>query len=288
MNDQATELRRQLEYPKTPRHAKTISVVSGKGGVGKSNFALNLSLELINKQKKVLLIDLDVGMGNINILLGLHAEQTIIDMLDNLLPIQDIIEVGPNNLAFISGGSAVTNFFTMNETRRTYFFTQFTKLVSEYDFIIFDIGAGATSESMFFVLASDESIVITTPEPTSITDAYGMIKHIINKRRNMPIYVVMNRCYSQKSGLKSLDKFQQVVAKFLQVEINKLGTLPEDKFVSTAVMQQTPYIILNEKAAISKAIKKVCTNYLTHSTEGNNLQTKNSFVQRLTQFFRER
>src|SRR5690625_7921396 len=110
------------------------------------------------------------------------------------------------------------------------------------------MGAVVTSYRMFCFLASDEWIVLTTPEPTSIKDAYGMIKHIVNKRQNMPIYLVMNRCSSKKIGEHSLQKFQHVITSFLQVETKALGILPEDKMVSTAVTRQTPYIILNEKA----------------------------------------
>src|SRR5690625_476325 len=102
MNDQASNLRRKLADSRESKHAKTISIVSGKGGVGKSNFAVNFSLELLRNNKKVLILDLDVGMGNIDILLGLKAENTIIDMLNNYLSIHDIIERGPKRLSYIS------------------------------------------------------------------------------------------------------------------------------------------------------------------------------------------
>lgn len=288
MNDQAANLRKRLDRSHQKRDtAKTISIVSGKGGVGKSNFAVNFSLELLKKNKKVLLFDLDVGMGNIDILLGLHANQTIVDMIDQRLSIHDIIERGPNGLAYISGGSGLTTFFTMDEPKRKYFFEQYQQLTSTYDYIIFDMGAGATSDSIFFVLASDECIVITTPEPTSITDAYGMIKHIVSHQQDMPIYIIMNRCPSIKVGKRSLERFQHVVTEFLQIEIQQLGMLPEDRIVSTAVMRQTPYVLLNEKLAISKALKKVTDNYVK-DTEKRDDRRSFSFVQRLTQFLRER
>lgn len=287
MNDQAKKLRQQLKETTADKKGKTISIVSGKGGVGKSNFAVNFSLELLQKQKSVLLFDLDVGMGNIDILLGLHAELTVIDMIEKELPISDIIEKGPRGLSYISGGTALTDFFTMDQHNRKYFYEQYQQLINVYDYIIFDMGAGATSDSMFFVLASDECIVITTPEPTSITDAYGMIKHIINNRQNMPIYVVMNRCRSQKNGERSLNKFQQVITNFLHIEIIKLGILPEDKMVSTAVTRQTPYILLNEKLPVSKALIEIVRRYINEG-EGENHLKSISFVQRLTRLLKER
>jgi flagellar biosynthesis protein FlhG len=287
MNDQAENLRQQLNNSMKKKEAKTISIVSGKGGVGKSNFAINFSIELLKREKKVLLFDLDVGMGNIDILLGLHAELTIIDMIEKRLPINDIIEKGPNHLSYISGGTGLTDFFTMDQHERNYFYDQYQQLVTDYDYIIFDMGAGATSDSIFFVLASDESIVITTPEPTSITDAYGMIKHIVNNQRNMPIYVVMNRCPSKRIGKRSLERFGLVVSKFLHVDIKELGQLPDDKMVTTAVMKQTPYILLNEKQPISKALKEVVDYYISCTDEPNHSNTV-SFIQKLTQFLKVR
>lgn len=287
MSDQAEELRHRLQSIKESRSAKTISIVSGKGGVGKSNFALNFALALIRNHKKVILIDLDVGMGNINILLGQHVEYTIIDMLNDSLPIRSVINKGPNNLDFISGGSGVAGLFIMNDEKKTFFMEQYCKLINDYDYIIFDMGAGATTDSIFFVLSSEECVVITTPEPTSITDSYSMIKHIINYQPNMPIYVVMNRCDSDKSGKKSLNKFKEVIQKFLNITIVPLGLIPDDKFVNIAVMKQQPYILLNDKAAVSKAVTLISEHYL----RGNRLSEKpnpSTFVQKLSKFLKVR
>lgn len=287
MSDQANSLRQQLKKSIKRKKGKTISIVSGKGGVGKSNFAVNFSLELLQEQKSVLLFDLDVGMGNIDILLGLSAEYTVIDMIEKELPIRNIIENGPRGLAYISGGTALTDFFTMDQQKRKYFYEQYQQLIDKYDYIIFDMGAGVTSDSLFFVLASDECIVITTPEPTSITDAYGMIKHIINNQQNMPIYVVMNRSRSHKIGERSLNRFKQVISSFLQIDIMKLGILPEDKMVSTAVTRQTPYILLNEKSPVSRALKEIVHHYINEEEVLDHSRPV-SFVQRLTRLLKER
>lgn len=287
MHDQAASLRRQLEISKNPRQARTIAVVSGKGGVGKSNVALNFSLELLNQDKKVLLLDLDVGMGNIDILLGLHSEKSIVDMFTDHLSVHDIIETGPRGLAYVAAGSGLTNLFLMDEEKRDYFYQQYDELVKLYDYIIFDMGAGATNDSLSLILASDECIVVTTPEPTSITDAYGMIKHILNRQGNMSISVIMNRSTSAKSGNQALDRFQRVVAQFLNVEIKKIGILPDDKIVSTAVIRQIPYVLLNDKAAVSKAIKVIVSNYTLYGTDYQQ-QKSTSFVKKLKQFMMER
>ena len=287
MNDQAEGLRRLWNRPENKKRSKTISIISGKGGVGKSNIALNFSLELIKNKKKVLLFDLDVGMGNIDILLGLHAKKTVIDMFQDHLSIHEIIERGPRELSYIAGGSGLNHFFTMNQEKQNYFYEQYHSVMEMYDYIIFDIGAGATKDSLSFVLASDECIVVTTPEPTSITDAYGMIKHVIHHQPDMPIYVIMNRSITLKEGKQSLERLNQVISQFLHIDIDMLGVLPDDSGVSKAVRKQVPFVLLNEKTAISMAVKQVTVNYLSGSKNRNQFRYT-SFVQKLKQLLAER
>lgn len=290
MSDQAEQLRNRLAKDnRNGREGRTISVVSGKGGVGKSNTALNFAIALQEKGKKVLLFDLDVGMGNIDILLGIQTKYTIVDMFTNYMDIHDIIEIGPKGLSYIAGGTGLNDFFTLNQEKVNYFYEQYNKLVKDFDYILFDLGAGATSDSMVFVLASDECIVVTTPEPTSITDAYSMIKFIVKERRNMPISVIMNRSIKQKEGIQALNRFEKVINQFLERDIKKIGILPDDKIVSTAVIRQTPYLLLNEQAAVSRAIRLVVNNYLTDSEELNSkARSPFSFVRKLKQLITER
>lgn len=286
MHDQAASLRRKLALSSDLRQAKTLCIISGKGGVGKSNIALNFSLELINEGKKVLLIDLDVGMGNIDILLGLHAKKSIFDLFHDYESIHDIIELGPKNLGFIAGGSGVSEFFSLDEERKEHFYKQYNDVVQMYDYILFDMGAGVTKESLFFILAADECIVVTTPEPTSIMDAYSAIKFVISSEGEMPISVIMNRSSSQKEGEQSLERFKRVVSQFLQIEIEKLGILPEDKSVSKSVINQTPFVLFNRKSQVSKAMQALTYNYLKNAKEHNMKET--SFIQRLKQLLLER
>lgn len=281
MHDQAERLRNRLSTPK--KQAKTLAIVSGKGGVGKSNTAINFSIELQRSGKKVLLFDLDVGMGNIDILLGNDSRYSIVNLFNDFLSIHDIMESGPKGLSYIAGGSSLNELIHLDQNKLNYFYEQYGLLVNDFDFIIFDLGAGATESSMSFVLASDECIVITTPEPTSITDAYSMIKHIILKQNEMPISVIMNRSTNRKEGERALEKFGQVVSRFLQIDINKMGLLPNDKTVSTAVIRQTPYVLFNEHAPVSKAMKQIVANYLRESNDTNKGKQE-SFIHRLRRF----
>jgi len=287
LNDQAANLRRTLKQSEKQTTTKTISIVSGKGGVGKSNVALNFALELLAKEKKVLLFDLDVGMGNIDILLGLQAKYTIFDMLRQRLSIQDIIERGPKELSYIAGGSGINQLFSMSKNDANYFLNEYEKLEHMYDFIIFDLGAGVSYESMVFIQASDECFVVTTPEPTSITDAYAMIKHIVNVKPKMSIYIVMNRSSTTKSGQNAMEKFQHVIRHFLNIDVHPLGILPDDQLVSTAVIRQKPIILLNKRASISRAIQQM-TDYYLHLLGESDKKSSRSFMQKLKQLFKER
>ncbi|SFA77301.1 flagellar biosynthesis protein FlhG [Lentibacillus halodurans] len=282
IHDQAAKLRRKLGMTQRLREAKTISVVSGKGGVGKSNVALNFSLELLRHGKKVLLFDLDIGMGNVDVLLGLDTHTTIADMFAEQLSVHEIIKTGPRGLAYVSGGSGLNDLLTLDRTMQNYFFQQFEELIYIYDYIIFDMGAGATHDSLSIVAASDEGIVLTTPEPTAITDAYGMIKHIVNHKPDLPLSVIMNRTASAKNGQQALERFHRVIQQFLNKEVRKLGILPDDKTVSTAVIRQIPFVLLNEKAAVSKGIKKIVASYLEDKPEADD-NASISFIQKIKQ-----
>ncbi len=288
MNDQANRLRNHMKQAGNDSHiAKTISFISGKGGVGKSNIAINFAINLSNMKYRVLMIDLDVGMGNIDILLGVQSKHTIVDVLDQRLTLENIVERGPENIAYIAGGSSLTSLFTLSDRHMLYFLSEFDILVQKYDYIIFDMGAGITRESLFFILASDETILITTPEPTSIMDGYSMIKHVSQQAPNMPIHVVMNRSLSLKNGTKALQQFERVVQAFLNRSIVKLAIIPDDRAVQEAVMKQQPFTIIDKNSPAAKAVENMTKTYIS----GKELETtKNplSFIQRMKQLWRER
>ncbi|GAA5415123.1 flagellum site-determining protein YlxH [Paraliobacillus ryukyuensis] len=287
MTDQAANLRKQIQRSQANKHAKTISVVSGKGGVGKSNFSLNFALTLTKRDRKVLLFDLDIGMGNLDILMGLQPKSTIVEMYEKELPIHDIIEVGPNGLSYIAGGSGLTNVFRMDQAKQNYFLQQLDELLFLYDYIIFDMGAGATADTLHYVLASDETIVITTPEPTSMMDAYAMMKHITNYNNKSKLYLVVNQSQTPKDGNQIVKRLQEAMRRFLEMEITPLGILPQDKVVSKAVLNQTPFSIYDSKAKITVALEELVTQYDTGEI---NLHQKgpSTFISKLLKFVKER
>lgn len=264
MYDQATRLRNKFNEYHTP--AKTIAIVSGKGGVGKSNTVLNLSLALQGQGRKVLLFDLDVGMGNIHIMLGRSTNHSIVDLFNKSTPINDMIEKGPKDLSFIAGGSSLNDLVHVGKAQLDYFFEQYERLQDSYDYIFFDMGAGVSEASLPFILAADECMVVTTPEPTAITDAYSMVKHIFRHEPKMPVHVILNRSTNRKEGEKVLGRFTNAVEQFLQQKVKPLGILPNDPVVTEAVIRQMPYILYRERAPISKAIYHMANRFASGGT----------------------
>lgn len=281
MYDQAERLRRQLSFNSS--QAKTIAFASGKGGVGKSNTALNFALELQEHGQSVLLFDLDIGMGNIDILLGTRSKYTIVDFFTDFTPIHSIIESGPKGLSYIAGGASLNDLLQLSDEKLDYFFQQFDMLVHTYDYIIFDLGAGVTSTMLSFITAADECFLITTPEPTAITDAYSLVKQIIIHNNQLPLRLIMNRSRHKKENKQSIERFNNVVEQFLHTKVIQSALLSDDKIVTEAVMQQTPYVLLAPKSTVSKQLKQIVVEFL--SEESNTKQIKKrSFIQKLKQY----
>lgn len=287
MNDQAEGLRKMLHNTTDEAiQTKVISVISGKGGVGKSNFALNFSLELMSTGKKVILFDLDIGMANVDILMGVSSKYTIVDMLEKEISIWNIIEEGPLQLSYVAGGSGLSTMFHLNPSKMSRFSSQIEMLNEKYDYIIFDMGAGATNDSLQFILSANETILVTTTEPTSITDAYAMIKYIHRLDEELPCSLVINRCDSDQEGKVTAKRLQAVAKQFLQKEVPLFGIIPNDKAIIKAVKSQTPFIINDPKSKASKAIKLMVNKY-TGDYSQENKPPFSKFLNKFKRYFKE-
>lgn len=288
MSDQAEQLRRKLmDKPPLSQQAKTIAVVSGKGGVGKSNIALNFSLLLSQRGKKVLLFDLDIGMGNIDILLGISSKYSITKLFEQKVSIFDMIETGPNALHYISGGSGLNQIFQLNQAKLDFFMQQLTQVVKVYDYIIFDMGAGVTKETIQYILTVDECVLVTTPEPTSITDAYSMIKHVLIEQP-LSFHIIVNRVRSQRQGLETLNRLSRVVQQFLQQRMVPLGSIPDDEAVTKAVIAQQPFVLHNHRSRAAKAMENIVDQYLDEPINVSSISPASGFIQRFKSLFKER
>lgn len=291
MNDQADALRNKINRAKNTsekadeKNTKIIAVVSGKGGVGKSNFVVNFSLGLQKKEKQVLIIDLDIGMANIDILLGQSSSYSIVDMIEKEMSIWTVIEKGPLGLSYIAGGSGLSEIFEMNEEKADYFYRQIGSLEKEFDYIFFDMGAGVTNSSFHFLLSSHEVFLVTTPEPTSITDGYGMIKYIDSKEKELPISMIVNRTHSKKDGDHTSQNVLNVTKKFLNKDISLLATLPDDEVVWKAVRAQQPFLLFAPRSKPTGAIEKAVINYLDINRKSRTKEkTIHSFINKLKGF----
>src|SRR5699024_4796819 len=289
MRDQAEKLRQQLANQSRENNAKTIAIVSGKGGVGKSNITVNLALSLKNQQKNVLIFDLDIGMGNIDILLGHQSNHSITELFTSpKYRITDLIEQDKNELHYVSGGSGLLDIFTMNQSMQAHFFTEFQSLLTKYVYILFDMGAGASIESLFFIMVTDKFFVVSHIELTAITDAYVIIKQMDNKSYKMQIKIIMNRSPSVKIGYRALSGLSDVIQQFLKVKVVALGVLPEDRIVSKAVMNQIPYVLYKKEAPVSKAMKEIAEKYaIDKDYASEQVRDNRSFIQKLKQFILE-
>ncbi|MBM7659344.1 flagellar biosynthesis protein FlhG [Bacillus mesophilus] len=288
MRDQAESLRLRLLKMQGRKEAKVMAIVSGKGGVGKSNFSLNFAINLTRKGHNVLLLDMDIGMGNIDILLGQSSKVSFIDIFQPNMSIQDIIKHGPKGLSYISGGTGLTNLFKLDDEKLNYLLNLLERLSLQYDYILFDMGAGITEETLQFLLSVHEIILITTPEPTSMTDAYSMLKFISSRDSDADFYLVVNRAQSTEDGTNTLKRLSHVIKQFLQKEVTILGYLPDDRMVNKAVSRQIPFSIFDPKSKVSTALAALTERYLLGKKEEFEKEKPPSFITRLRHYFSER
>jgi len=289
MNDQAAVLREKVlkKHQNSLRNCKTLAVLSGKGGVGKSNLSLNLSLALTKQKQRVLLFDMDIGMGNIDILIGQTASYTMVDLLEKKLSIQQIIKKGPQNLAYVAGGTGISSVFEWSPSDLAHLIQELNSLTNQYDYMIFDMGAGMSESVLKFLKAVDEMIVVTTPEPTSITDAYAAIKLAASYSVSAPVRLIINKTLSDKEGNETYERFSQAVQQFLNVSISLLGIVPNDQAVQKAVNRQMPFLLQNPASKASISLIEMVSILIP---QDNRITAKNEgmFIRRLKRFFLER
>ncbi|TQR07737.1 MinD/ParA family protein [Psychrobacillus soli] len=287
MRDQAEELR-MLMLRSQQKLGRSIAVVSGKGGVGKSNFSMNFTTILSAIGKKVVLIDMDIGMGNIHILLGKTVPTNLKDYLVGEKTIEEVMFEGPNNFQYISGGSGLSGVMEWDDNMFHRLIEAFEYLQKNYDYIVFDMGAGATSQTLDLLVSVDDIIVITTAEPTSITDAYSMMKFIYFKDPEKDFFVLCNRAFSEEEGLETTSRLKLAMSKFLSKEIVVLGSLPEDPVVRKSVKEQVPFSILYPNAAISKKLTQIVSSFVNFKVEEATIPTNSTFISRLKNLFSRR
>lgn len=270
--DQAEKLRQiiaaQQSKTQNSGEARIIAVTSGKGGVGKTNFTINIALALRALGKRVTIIDADLGLANVDVLLGVLSKYSFLDVLSGNVEPKDLIVEGPDGLKIVSGGSGITDLVNIDEIELERLIYALSYYNSISDFILIDTGAGIGKSVLSFVEAASEIIVILNPDPTSITDAYALIKNISNVE-DKELKLVINRVESAAEGKEAFAKISNTVERFLDVKIENLGYIFEDYNLGKAVKQQMPVIKAYPRSLSSKAIEEIARNLVDrrHSTQ---------------------
>ncbi|NRS15747.1 MinD/ParA family protein [Brevibacillus sp. HB1.4B] len=287
MRDQAEQLRERMLQNKKTRPTRLVTVTSGKGGVGKSNFSLNFGLGLIEKGHKAVLFDLDLGLANLDVLMGITPKKHLFHLLEPDTTVWDIIEHGPGGLEFIAGGSGFTQIMQLDDHKLDRLFSHLDPLQGYADTIIFDTGAGFSKESMRFMLSSDEVILVTTPEPPAITDAYAVIKMLHARNPAVSIRLVINRASSEREGKMTADKLAMVSKRFLNLDIQSLGYVSDDPYVSKAVKMQRPFLLTYPQSQAARSIRNLVERYLDRpATSDASVSGLNGFLAKLRHFIR--
>ncbi|MFO7819581.1 MAG: MinD/ParA family protein [Halanaerobacter sp.] len=268
MSDQAENLRKMVQEKENNNQpnpdvesaadnlnsARIYTVTSGKGGVGKSNFTANLALALQEKGEKVILFDADLGMANLDVILGVTPNYNLNHVISGEKNLSDIILKGPNNIPLIPGGSGVEELANLSRQQLNNLISSWSILGEEYDIILIDTGAGLSQMVINFILAADETLVISTSEPTSITDAYGVVKVLSNHKQNLDIKLVINQA-TDKEGSQIANRLIKTAGEFLDMEIDLLGVLPEDRSVIKAVKKRRPFLLEYPKSKVAKKMR---------------------------------
>ena len=269
--DQAEQLRIIKASRQTRPLARVITVTSGKGGVGKSNTSINLAIQFRKMGKKVIILDADFGLANIEIMFGAVPKHNLCDLIYQGKNIREIITWGPMEVGFISGGSGIAGMTNLSRDYLMYIIQNLAQLDAIADIIIVDTGAGISDAVLEFLVASGEILLVTTPEPTSITDSYSLLKALYRHPRFQEeatkVKMIANRVEKEAEGQVLFTKLNAVVTRYLKIPMTYLGSVPEDVQLSRAVMQQVPVSLQNPGAKSSAAYEKIAQMLLGKEEE---------------------
>ncbi len=266
--------------------AKVITVTSGKGGVGKTSISLNLSLSLASSGFRVCLFDADLGLANVNILTGLFPEKGLEQVISGNLSLDEIMIKDFHGIDIIPGSSGVEKMADLSLKESDALIKAFLNLKA-YDYFIFDTSAGISSQVLSFCMASHEMVLVVTPEPTSLTDAYSLLKVLAEGRQVPSVKVVVNQVKTRSGALKAWSKLKETVLRFLSIPISPLGIVAHDKSVYNAVISQVPFVILSPESLASKCVESVARKLVKGTAPGEDIPMELFWHQRF-KFFNSR
>jgi len=264
MSDQASSLR---ELMGKTQDIRVISVASGKGGVGKSSLSVNLAITMSRLGVRVLILDADFGLANVDVMLGITTRLDLSYFLRGEKTLHEIIQLGHEGVRFISGGSGVNELINMNEEQLSQLLAKIVHLDAPIDLIIMDAGAGVSSTIMQVLLASSETIVVTTSEPTSVLDAYALVKTIVKHDASHPLHVLANKCENKSEAQNVQTGFVNVCGRHLGKNINPLGLISYNHDFTTAIKRQVPITVSDPYGATARELDVIARTILNMPSE---------------------
>lgn len=278
LKDQAATLRdladRKASQKRRARHSRVMVVASGKGGVGKTNIAVNLGIALAQRGSKVAILDADMGLANVDIVLGLNPRYNLSHVINGERTLMEVMTRGPSGLGIIAGGSGVAELADIGQRQLERFVASLEELDEALDILLIDTGAGISRTVLSFALASDEALVVATPDPTSLADAYGLIKLLAIRNPQAQLRIVVNMCENEESGKEVFDKLNGVAMRFLSRKLDYAGSIPRDIMVQKAVQEFQPFYIAYPRCKATIAIGRMAEGLLGDELGSNARQAR--------------
>jgi flagellar biosynthesis protein FlhG len=280
IEDQATGLRRMIN----PEPVRVIAVTGGKGGVGKTSISANLGVALAELGRRVMLLDADLGLANLDVILGLHAERNLSHVMRGECTLEDILVTGPKGMKVVPGASGIQQMAEMSPAENAGLIHAFSEVANEVDVLLIDTAAGISDLVISFSRAAQEQIVVVCDEPASITDAYAIIK-LLNREHGISRFrILANMVKSVQEGRDLYNKMCRVTDQYLDVMLNYMGSIPYDEQLRKAVRSQKSVVEYYPRSRVAQAFKnlaKKADNWPVPSGVSGDLQF---FVERLIQF----
>jgi flagellar biosynthesis protein FlhG len=270
LKDQAATLRalaaRKASQRRQTHHSRVIVIASGKGGVGKTNIAVNLGIAWAERGLQVALLDADMGLANVDIVLGINPRYNLLHVINGERTLEDVMVTGPLGLRIIAGGSGITELADIGQQQLERFIDGLEELDEALDVLLIDTSAGISRSVLSFALASDEILVVATPDPTSLTDAYGLIKILAIRNHPAQLRVVVNMCESDKHGREVFKQLDSVAQRFLSRKLDWAGSIPRDVMVQRAVREFQPFYIAYPRCKAAVAIGQMANGLLAEQS----------------------
>ncbi|MEM9102077.1 MAG: MinD/ParA family protein [Pseudomonadota bacterium] len=236
---------------------KVIAVTGGKGGVGKSSITLNLAVAIADKNRKVLLLDADLGLANIDVMLGLKAPRNLTHVLEGQCRLEDILLEGPSGLKIVPASSGTQKMSQLSLAENAGIIQSFSELSDNVDYLFIDTAAGISDNVLSFLQASQDIVLVVCDEPTSIADSYALMKILSQKFNRKRFRVIANMAHSPADGKRVFSKITKVADKFLDVSLDFVGMIPFDDNIRKAIKKQKPLVHLTPRSPASVAIKNI-------------------------------